>query len=218
MSEIITQLLNGLVVGMTLALLASGLSIIFGMLNVVNFAHGAFYMLGAYAALVIIKVGGGFWLSLIVGTTAVFMIGLVVEVLGVRPLYGKGEILPLLLTFGLSLVFTESILAIFGPLGSVIKKPTVFSGAVNLGFIVYPKYRLFIILFTLGITGLLWLFIAKSRLGLLIRAGIQDTIMARAIGVRVRPLFTLVFGIGAALAAVAGIISSAIQGVEPYMG
>jgi len=218
MSEIITQLLNGLVVGMTLALLASGLSIIFGMLNVVNFAHGAFYMLGAYAALVVIKAGGGFWLSLIVGTTAVFMIGLVVEVLGVRPLYGKGEILPLLLTFGLSLVFTESILAIFGPLGSVIKKPTVFSGAVNLGFIVYPKYRLFIILFTLGITGLLWLFIAKSRLGLLIRAGIQDTIMARAIGVRVRPLFTLVFGIGAALAAVAGIISSAIQGVEPYMG
>lgn len=218
MTEILIQLLNGLVVGMTLALLAIGLSIIFGMLNVVNFAHGAFYMMGPYVALLIIKLTGNFWLGLLAGTLSVSLIGMAVEFFGVRPLYGKGEILPLLLTFGLSMIFTETVLAIFGPLGSTIAKPDVFSGAINLGFILYPKYRLFLILFTISLTIILWLFIAKTRLGLLIRAGIQDTTMARALGVKVKPLFTLVFGIGAALAAIAGVMSGAIQGVEPYMG
>jgi len=203
---------------MTLALLAVGLSIIFGMLNVVNFAHGAFYMIGPYVAFLVVKAGGGFWLGLLAGTASVFLIGMSVEFLGVRPLYGKGEILPLLLTFGLSMIFTESILAIFGPLGSALQKPVALSGAMDLGFILYPKYRLFLILFTIVLTVILWLFIAKTRLGLLIRAGTQDTTMARALGVRVKPLFTLVFGIGAGLAAVAGIMSSAIQGIEPYMG
>ena len=218
MTEILTQLLNGLVVGMTLALLAVGLSIIFGMLNVVNFAHGAFYMIGPYVAVLVVQATGNFWLGLLAGTVCVSLIGMAVEFFGVRPLYGKGEILPLLLTFGISMIFTESILAIFGPLGNVIKKPALMSGAVDLGFIMYPKYRLFLIFFTVVLTLVLWLFITKTRLGLLIRAGTQDTTMARALGVRVKPLFTLVFGIGAALAAVAGVMSAAIQGIEPYMG
>lgn len=203
---------------MTLALLAVGLSIIFGMLNVVNFAHGAFYMIGPYVAVLVAKATGNFWLGLLAGTLFVSFVGMGVEFFGVRPLYGKGEILPLLLTFGISMIFTESILAIFGPLGNVIQKPALLSGAVDLGFIMYPKYRLFLILFTIVLTLVLWLFIAKTRLGLLIRAGTQDTVMARALGVRVKPLFTLVFGIGAALAAIAGVMSAAIQGIEPYMG
>jgi len=203
---------------MTLALLAVGLSIIFGMLKVVNFAHGAFYMLGPYIAIVVIGLTGNFWLGLLTGTICVSLIGMGVEFFGVRPLYGKGEILPLLLTFGVSMIFTESVLAIYGPLGSAIKRPAIFSGLVNLGFISYPKYRLFLIIFTMALTITLWLFMSKTRLGLLIRAGTQDTTMARALGVRVKPLFTLVFGIGAALAAVAGVISAAIQGIEPYMG
>jgi len=203
---------------MTLALLAVGLSIIFGMLKVVNFAHGAFYMMGAYVAFLAFRGTGSFWIGLLAGTICISLIGMGVELFCVRPLYGKGEILPLLLTFGLSMIFTELILVIFGPLGNVINKPAILSGSVDIGFIIYPKYRLFLILFTITLTVILWLFITKTRLGLLIRAGIQDTIMARALGVRVKPLFTLVFGIGAALAAVAGIMSGAIQGIEPYMG
>lgn len=218
MTEILTQLLNGLVVGMTLALLAVGLSIIFGMLKVVNFSHGALYMLGPYVALVVIRATGNFWLGLLAGAVAVSLIGMALEFFGVRPLYGKGEILPLLLTFGVSMILTESVLAIFGPLGSAIGQPQVLSGQVNLGFISYPKYRLFLILFTIALTAILWLFITKTPLGLLIRAGTQDTVMARALGIRVKPLFTLVFGIGAALAAIAGVMSAAMQGIEPYMG
>jgi branched-chain amino acid transport system permease protein len=217
-TEILTQLLNGLVVGMTLALLAVGLSIIFGMLRVVNFSHGALYMLGPYVALVVIKAVGNFWLGLVAGTIVVSIIGMALELLGVRPLYGKGEILPLLLTFGASMILTESVLAIFGPLGTTIGQPQILSGQLNLGFIAYPKFRLFLILFTVALTTTLWLFITKTRLGLLIRAGTQDTVMARALGVRVKPLFTLVFGIGAAMAAIAGVMSAAMQGVEPYMG
>lgn len=218
MTEILTQLLNGLVVGMTLALLAVGLSIIFGMLKVVNFSHGALYMLGPYVALVVIRATGNFWLGLLAGAVAVSLIGMALEFFGVRPLYGKGEILPLLLTFGVSMILTESVLAIFGPLGSAIGQPQVLSGQMNLGFISYPKYRLFLILFTIALTAILWLFITKTPLGLLIRAGTQDTVMARALGIRVKPLFTLVFGIGAALAAIAGVMSAAMQGIEPYMG
>lgn len=217
-TELLTQLLNGLVVGMTLALLAVGLSIIFGMLRVVNFAHGSFYMLGPYIAMVLMQQTGSFWVGLLGGTLFVSIVGMAVEFFGVRPLYGKGEILPLLLTFGLSMIFSEAVLSIFGPLGSMLKKPPFLEGLVDLGFIAYPSYRLFLIVFTVILTLTLWLFITRTRLGLLIRAGIQDTVMARALGVRVKPLFTLVFGIGAALAAVAGVMSATMQGIEPYMG
>lgn len=203
---------------MTFALLAVGLSIIFGMLRVVNFSHGAFYMMGPYVALVVVKATGSFWLGLLAGTLAVSVLGMALEFFAVRPLYGKGEILPLLLTFGASMVFTEAILVIFGPLGSALGQPAILEGQINLGFIQYPKYRIFLIGFTVALTVILWLFIVKTRLGLLIRAGIQDTTMARALGVKVKPLFTLVFGIGAALAAVAGVMSAAMQGIEPYMG
>lgn len=218
MTELLTQLLNGLVLGMTLALLAIGLSIIFGMLRVVNFAHGSFFLIGAYVASAVFGFTGNFWIGLLGAILCVSFVGMAVEFFGVRPLYGKGEILPLLLTFGISMIFTESILAIFGPLGKAMKRPDILSGLVNLGFISYPSYRLFLILFTVFLTVSLWLFITKTRLGLLIRAGIQDTTMARALGVRVKPLFTLVFGIGAALAAVSGVMSAALQGIEPYMG
>lgn len=218
MAEFLTQVLNGLVVGMTFALLAVGLSIIFGMLRVVNFSHGAFYMMGPYVAWVVVRATGSFWLGLLSGTLAVSVVGMALEFFAVRPLYGKGEILPLLLTFGASMIFTESVLAVFGPLGSTIGQPEILQGQMSLGFIQYPKYRIFLIGFTVALTAVLWLFIVKTRLGLLIRAGIQDTTMARAVGVKVKPLFTLVFGIGAALAAVAGVMSAAMQGIEPYMG
>lgn len=218
MTEFLTQVLNGLVVGMTFALLAVGLSIIFGMLRVVNFSHGAFYMMGPYVGMVVIKATGNFWLGLLAGTLVICLLGMALEFFAVRPLYGKGEILPLLLTFGASMIFTEAILVIFGPLGMAMGQPAILEGQMSLGFIVYPKYRIFLIGFTVALTLSLWLFIVKTRIGLLIRAGIQDTVMARALGVKVKPLFTLVFGIGAALAAVSGVMSAAMQGIEPFMG
>jgi len=217
-TEFLTQVLNGLVVGMTFALLAVGLSIIFGMLRVVNFSHGAFYMMGPYVGMVVIKATGNFWLGLLAGTLVICLLGMALEFFAVRPLYGKGEILPLLLTFGASMIFTEAILVIFGPLGMAMGQPAILEGQMSLGFIVYPKYRIFLIGFTVALTLSLWLFIVKTRIGLLIRAGIQDTVMARALGVKVKPLFTLVFGIGAALAAVSGVMSAAMQGIEPFMG
>ena len=144
----VTQLLNGLVLGLTFALLAIGLSIIFGMLVVVNFAHGAFYMLGAYFAVYAIGFFGNFWLALIVSAIAMGLLGIVTEYITFRPLYGKDPILPLLLTFGLSMIFVAMALLICGPLGKSIRAPAFVSGPIDLGFITYSKYSLFVIVFS----------------------------------------------------------------------
>ena len=212
------QLVTGIALGALYALLAIGLSLIFGMLTVVNFAHGAFYMVGAFLGVYFIALTGNFWLSLVLTPLAVGALGLLTERFLVRPLYGRGIDYPLLLTFGLSYVLIEAMRVAFGIEGLPSTTPESLRGAVNLGIGYFPKYRLFLIGATALIVGALWLFIEKTRYGLIIRAGSRDPEIVRVLGVDVSKIWLMVFGIGTAIAGLSGILASPTRAVNPEMG
>ena len=177
------QLMTGIALGAVYALLAVGLSLIFGMLTVVNFAHGAFFMVGAFLGVYFMNLTGNFWFSLLLVPLAVGAIGLLCERFLVRPLYGRGIDYPLLLTFGLSYVMIEAMRFIFGIEGVPSSTPPELRGAVNLGFGHFPLYRLFLIAATAVIVLGLWLFIEKTRYGLIIRAGSRDPEIDKVLGI-----------------------------------
>ena len=214
-TTLIMMLFNGLVLGSYLVLLSLGLSIIFGMLGVVNFAQGALYMLGAYAGYTCLTFGLNFWVALLVAPLAVAFIAMLAERFLIRFLYKEADIYLVLLTFGLMLVFEEVIRLIFGDLGRPIRIPEMLSGAVNLGFMYYPKYRLFII----GVTAVCalgtWLILIRTKLGSVIRAGTDDSEMVDALGIHISKIYTGVFAFGAGLA---GILAGPLQEVTPLMG
>lgn len=212
------QLVTGIALGALYALLAIGLSLIFGMLTVVNFAHGAFYMVGAFLGVYFLSLTGNFWLSLVLTPLAVGALGLLTERFLVRPLYGRGTDYPLLLTFGLSYVLIEAMRVVFGIEGLPSTTPEALRGAVNLGFGYFPKYRLFLIAATAVIVLGLWLFIEKTRYGLIIRAGSRDPEIVRVLGVDVSKIWLMVFGIGTAIAGLSGILASPTRAVNPEMG
>lgn len=215
---LLTQLMTGIALGAVYALLAVGLSLIFGMLNVVNFAHGAFYMLGAFLGVYFLTLTGNFWISLVLTPIAVGVIGLLTERFLVRPLYGRGIDYPLLLTFGLSYVLIEAMRVSFGLEGVPTSVPGGLRGAVNLGFGMFPLYRLFLIgAATIVIAGL-WLFIEKTRFGLLIRAGARDAEIVQVLGVDIARIWFLVFGLGTAIAGLSGILAAPTRAVNPEMG
>lgn len=212
------QIFTGLALGSVLVLLAVGLSLIFGMLTVVNFAHGAFYMVGAYAGVFVFGLTGNFWLGLVAVPLIVGTIGLAVERVLIRPLYGRGIDYPLLLTFGLSYVFVDVIKMIFGKVGLPFSVPAMLQGAVNIGIGYFPLYRLFLIgAMTVIVTGL-WLFLEKTSYGLIIRAGARDSEIVRVLGIDISRVWMVVFGIGTAAAAIAGYLSAPLQSVIPEMG
>lgn len=215
---IIMQLFTGLALGAVFVLLAVGLSLIFGLLTVVNFAHGAFYMVGAYTGVVLYGITGNFWLCLIGVPLVVGTIGLVVERYLVRPLYGRGIDYPLLLTFGLAYVLIELVRILFGTDGIPFNTPAALQGAVNLGFGYFPTYRLFLIGVTAVLLIGLWLFIEKTAFGLVIRAGAQDPEIVRVLGVDVSKVWLLVFGLGTGVAGLAGLLAAPMRGVIPEMG
>jgi branched-chain amino acid transport system permease protein len=217
-SSLITQLFMGLQIGMVYVLLAIGLSLIFGLMTVVNFAHGAFFMFGAYMGLFMMGLTGNFWLSLVFVPVATGLLGLVVERFTIRPLYGRDLIYPLLLTFGLSFVMIEGVRLIWGTGGTPFNTPSMLTGPVNLGFTLFPKYRVFVIVVTALIVLGLWLFLEKTNLGLVIRAGTRDSIIVRVLGVDISRIWFIVFGIGTALAGIAGLLAAPMRGVHPDMG
>lgn len=217
-SSLITQLFIGLQIGMVYVLLAIGLSLIFGLMTVVNFAHGAFFMFGAYMGLFMMGLTGNFWLSLVFVPVATGLLGLVVERFTIRPLYGRDLIYPLLLTFGLSFVMIEGVRLIWGTGGTPFNTPSMLTGPVNLGFALFPKYRVFVIVVTALIVLGLWLFLEKTNLGLVIRAGTRDSIIVRVLGVDISRIWFIVFGIGTALAGIAGLLAAPMRGVHPDMG
>ena len=212
------QLVTGVALGALYALLAIGLSLIFGMLTVVNFAHGAFYLVGAFLGVYFLSLTGSFWLSLVLTPLAVGALGLLTERFLVRPLYGRGIDYPLLLTFGLSYVLIEAMRVLFGIEGLPSTTPESLRGAVNLGVGYFPKYRLFLIAATAVIVVALWLFLEKTRYGLIIRAGSRDPEIVRVLGVDVAKIWLLVFGIGTAIAGLSGILASPTRAVNPEMG
>jgi len=211
--------LDGLVSGTLYVVIALGLSIIFGMIGIVNFAHGILYALGAYLALTVSGdvLGLPFGLTLIVAPILVGLIAMMIEVPFLRRFYGLDPALGLLFTFGLMLVGEGAIRMIWGPTGIPFGIPDFLSGSVDLGF-QYSIYRLFIVGVTIAVIAGLWLFFNKTPVGLIIRAGSRDGEMVRLLGISLKPIFTLVFGIGAALAALGGVLAAPLAGVQPAMG
>jgi branched-chain amino acid transport system permease protein len=216
---IFIQLFNGLILGSIYVLLSLGLTVIFGTLGVVNFAHGALYMLGAYAAFSLVTLLHlHFLVALLLCPIIVGIIGMLLEKFLISKLYQLPHFYNLLLTFGIMFFVQDAIKIIYGPEGEPFNIPEFLGGGVHLGFIVYPKYRLFIILVTGFLASGVWLFIEKTKLGAIIRAGTDDSETADALGIHISRIFTLVFGMGAALAGLAGILAAPIQDVSPLMG
>ena len=217
-SALAAQVFTGLVLGMIFVLLAIGLSLIFGLLTVVNFAHGSLYMLGAYFGVFVFGVTKNFWLSLIIAPLMVGTVGLLIERFLIRRLYGRSPDDPLLLTFGLSLIIVEAVRIIWGKIGLTIDPPRALGTAVNLGFMNFPAYRLFVIAVTVAVLVAIWLFLERTNLGLIIRAGSRDPLMVRALGIDLSRIWLLVFGIGTGLAGLAGILAGPMRGVYAEMG
>jgi branched-chain amino acid transport system permease protein len=217
-SLLLSQLMTGIALGAVYALLALGLSLIFGMLTIVNFAHGAFFMVGAFLGVYFLGVTGSFWFSLLLTPLAVGALGMVVEKFLVRPLYGRGIDYPLLLTFGLSYVMVEAMRVLFGIEGVPTSTPVALRGAVNLGFGFFPLYRLFLIGATAAVVLGLWLLIEKTRYGLIIRAGSRDPEIVKVLGVDVAKVWLLVFGVGTAIAGLSGVLAAPTRAVNPEMG
>jgi branched-chain amino acid transport system permease protein len=218
LSALAAQVFTGLVLGMIYVLLAIGLSLIFGLMTVVNFSHGAFYMLGAYFGFFLFGMTKNFWFSLVIAPILVGIFGFVIERVLIRPLYGRSPDDPLLLTFGLSLVLVELVRMIWGKFGLTFDPPKQLAGAVDLGFTMFPLYRLFVIAVTAGVLVALWLFLTKTPVGLVIRAGSRDALMVRALGFDLSKMWLLVFGIGSALAGLGGVLAGPMRGVYAEMG
>jgi branched-chain amino acid transport system permease protein len=182
--QILIQTLNGIVTGMILALIASGLTLIFGIMDVVNFAHGELFMLGAYIGVVVLATSGSFWLALIIATLVVALIGAALQVTTLRPLLGRDPLTTILATFGISLVLQNYALWQFGPVARKIQEP--FTGHFPLFYLEYPWYRLVIAVLSAAIIGGFWLFLKYGTYGIWIRATTQDRVMAQAMGIRCR--------------------------------
>lgn len=212
------QLFTGLALGAIYVLLAVGLSLIFGMLTVVNFAHGAFFMLGAYAGLFAMQKTGNFWAAMLLAPLAVAAFGMVCERWLIRPLYGRGIDYPLLLTFGLAYMMVEAVRMAFGKAGIPFDTPEALQGATTLGFADFPTYRLFVVGVVAVLLAVLWFLIEKTSFGLIVRAGARDPVIVRVLGIDVSRVWLIVFGVGTGIAALAGVLSAPLQGVSPDMG
>jgi branched-chain amino acid transport system permease protein len=215
----IEQLLNGVQLGMLLFLLAAGLTLIFGIMDLVNLAHGSLYMLGAYFAATFAALTGSFVLGAVLALAATFVAGVALEVVAIRPLYGRSHLDQVLGTFGLLLFFNELVRLVWGPAGMTLSLPSKMLTAVQIiPGVYYPAYRLVIIAATLAVAALLYILVMRTRLGMLIRAGASNREMVGALGVNIKLLYTLVFGLGAALAGFAGLMQAPILTVQIGMG
>jgi branched-chain amino acid transport system permease protein len=214
----VAQLFNGLVSGALLALISAGLTIIYGTLGVLNLAHGALFMLGGYAGFVAYQATGSFVVALVVGTLFVGVVGLIVERVIVRYFYDRPEEDQILVTFGAGIVLVELVRYFFGSLAKTVQAPVISSPIVNLGFTIYPEYRLLAFgIVVVALTGL-YLLLYRTRLGLVVRAGIEDSTMVDMLGINIQRTFMLVFGIGAAAAGFAGIVNAPIISITPNVG
>jgi branched-chain amino acid transport system permease protein len=213
---IIIQTVNGIVTGMILALVASGLTLIFGIMDVVNFAHGELFMFGAYVGVVIVAATGSFWLALVGAALIVAILGAALQIVTLRPLIGRDPLNTILVTFGISLVLQNFALWEFGPTARRIPEP--MSGEFTLFYLQYPWYRIFIAAMSGAIIGGFWLFLKYGKYGIWIRATAQDRVMAQAMGIPVPLVYTGVFAIGAAMAAASGVLFAPTTGVDHSMG
>ena len=214
--QILIQTINGIVTGMILALVASGLTLIFGIMDVVNFAHGELFMLGAYVGVLTLAGTGNFWLALISASLLIALLGAAIYLVTLRPLIGRDPLTTILATFGISLVLQNYALWQFGPVARKIAEP--ISGHFNLFYLDFPWYRVVIALLSAAIIGGFWLFLKYSTFGIWIRATTQDRVMAQAMGIPVPWVLTAVFAIGSGMAAASGVLFGPLVGVDSSMG
>ena len=218
MNIYLLQIVNGIGIGMLYFLLAVGLSIVFGLLRFVNFAHGAFYLAGAYLSYQASLWGLGFWWSLLLVPLIAALSGGAIERLMLRHVYARAHEFHILVTVGLALVIQEGVILQWGPLANSVPVPDLLQGVLIWGSFVYPKYRLFVIVFT-GLLALgLWWILEGTRLGSAVRAGSESTEMVSLLGLNIRAIFSAVFALGAGTAALAGVLAAPMRGAEPFMG
>lgn len=207
LSYVMSQVFNGIQFGILMALLATGLSLIFGMLGIINFAHGALYMLGAYLVWTIMQwlpIPGNFWLSLVIAFFWMALVGLIIEKFLLRRLYGHPEVYQVLMTFGLILVIQQGVALIYTPMPLPLGIPPVLDGNVDLGLFNYPAYRFFTMIAGLAIIFAVWFFIERSGLGAIIRASAEDPETAKTLGINTGAVYTWTFALGTALAGIGG--------------
>jgi branched-subunit amino acid ABC-type transport system permease component len=217
-SVVVGLLANGIAIGMLFFLVASGLSLVFGLMGVVNFAHGSLYMIGAYVGLTVFDRSGLFLLALVLVPFLVAGIGVVMEYFTLRPLYDRDPIYQILLTFGIALMLDEGVRMIWGLNALSFGRPSWLGEAISLGGGQFPRYRLFVIVLGIVVSVGLYLFLERTRFGLVVRAGTNNRDMVELCGVNVKRAFTIVFAVGAGMAAVAGVAAGPMFSVYPAMG
>jgi branched-chain amino acid transport system permease protein len=214
----ISQLFNGLALGALLALISSGLTIIYGTLGVLNLAHGAMFMLGGYAGYVVFDYTRSFILAVAAGSLFVMLVGVVMERVIIRHFYSRPHEDQLLVTFGLGICFVEIVRFLFGSQSQMVTPPAMLQGITSLGFMFYPTYRLAVVGIVAVALGTLFLVLYRTRLGMIVRAGIEDAVMVDSLGINVYRVFMIVFGIGAMAAGFAGIINAPVVSLTPGVG
>jgi branched-chain amino acid transport system permease protein len=213
------QLLIGLINGSFYALLSLGLAVIFGMLNIINFTHGAQYMMGAFVAILLLQYAGlGYWWALILAPLVIGAFGIVIERLFLQWLYKLDHLYGLLLTFGLALIIEGTFRNFFGSSGLPYPMPPELQGGQNLGFMFLPNYRAWVIVLSLAVCLTVWFVIERTKLGSYLRAATENPTLVRAFGINVPRMITLTYGFGVALAALAGVMAAPIYSVSPQMG
>lgn len=215
---LLTQIMNGLVWGMVLGLIAMGLTLIFGLLDIVNFAHGAFYAFGAFIAWQTLLSGGNYWVALITVPIASAALGLLIETTLIRRLYGQDMKFTLIFNFGLMLVIVQGCRGIWGKLGKPFFVPSELAFSIDFGLFTFPAYRLFVLFLSTVIAITVYLFLKKTHVGMAVRAGIQNREMVQALGIDISKIYTLVYTIGIAIAGIAGLAAAPLFGVYPEMG
>ncbi len=217
-TNFLSQLFNGLVLGALLALISSGLTIIYGTLGVLNLAHGAMFMLGGYAGYYAFQATGSFLVAVIAATLFMLVFGVLLERLIIRHFYDRPDEDQLLVTFGLSICIVEIVRYFFSSMSKSVPPPSLFSGITSLGGVMFPTYRLALIGIVAGALLVLYLILYRTRLGLIVRAGIEDSVMVDSLGINVYRVFMVVFGIGAMAAGFAGIVNAPVVSLTPGMG
>ncbi|HET6619909.1 MAG TPA: branched-chain amino acid ABC transporter permease [Dongiaceae bacterium] len=217
-ANLVSQMFNGLVLGALLALISSGLTIIYGTLGVLNLAHGAMFMLGGYAGYVAYTYTDSFIAAVIAGSLFVMVVGVIMERVIIRHFYDRPHEDQLLVTFGLGICFVELIRAFFGSLSKTVPSPPWATGITPLGFMFYPTYRLAVVGIVAAALVGLYFVLYRTRLGLIVRAGIEDSVMVDALGINVQKVFMIVFGIGAMAGGFAGIVNAPVASLTPDMG
>ncbi|SIS75270.1 branched-chain amino acid ABC transporter permease [Neptunomonas antarctica] len=212
------QVVNGIGLGMIYFLISVGLSIIFGLLNFVNFAHGAFYLLGAYLSYTAVSITGNYWLALIIAPLCIAFFAWVCERTLIKRVYHLPHMYQILVTLGVALIIQELCISIWGPIGKSISPPDSLKGVIAIGEFYYPQYRLFVIAFAAVVALLVWYLLDKTKFGALVRAGSEDAETVSLLGTHTHRLFSITFALGVGLAGLAGVLAAPIKGIHPFVG